>query len=143
MLSHLFNSERQSGAAKNPLDLHCYNANIFLFKCLGPSMRSLAGYFSNPTDSFFNSFYSMAMELKSALAHCFARLPHQSGIPFELNFQTIADVQEWNAVLPVLKLQDPPQKVDRMLAPGINVCCFTVQPENPMHIYLPDKLLEI
>jgi hypothetical protein len=99
---------------------------------------------NDPSDPLSDQFYSMATELNDDMAHCFAHLPAQVGIPFELDFQRIAAAQERDADLTALKATYPLhcQYVDRMLAPDINVCCYTAQPADPWRIYLPNELLE-
>jgi len=83
----------------------------------------------------------MATEQDDDLAHCFAQLLEQAGIPFVLDLQTIAQAQERDANLMQLKARHPLQYVDQLLAPDVHVCCYEKQPQDPLRIYLPDELL--
>jgi transposase InsO family protein len=96
----------------------------------------------DPSDPLSDQYYSMATELSDELAHCFAHLPAQAGIPFELDFRSIAAAQDRDAELNALKATYPLQYVDRMLAPDVNVCCYSAQPEDFWKVYLPNELLE-
>ena len=133
MLSRLPFSERQDTVAsiKNPQDLY---RDAELFKARTQEY--------DPLDPISNSLSMMAIESSDDLVHCFAHLPDQSGIPFQLDFGTIAQAQERDAALTALKAKFPLQYVDRLLATDTNVCCHTTKPDDPLRIYLPDELLE-
>jgi hypothetical protein len=135
MLSRLSFSERQNSsptAPQNPQDLY-RNDDLF-------NPNNFEKY--DPMDLHSNAYYSMATEQDDDLAHCFAQLPDQAGIPFVLDLQTIAQAQERDADLTQLKATHPLQYVDRLLAPDVQVCCYEKQPQDSLRIYLPDELLE-
>jgi len=45
-----------------------------------------------PSDTLSDQYYSMATKIRDDLANCFAHL--QAGIPFELDFRSIAAAQD-------------------------------------------------
>ena len=139
MLSRLPFSKRQNTAAvENPQDLY---RDAELFKVRTYQYDPL-----DRDDSFAelnsNQYFSMAIEPSDDLAHCFAHLPDQAGIPFQLDFGTIAEAQGRDADLAASKAEHPLQYVDQLLATDTNICCYTAQPDDPLRIYLPDELLE-
>ena len=76
------------------------------------------------------------------LIDCFVHLPDQAGIPFVLDYETIATAQAGDAQLQQLAAQHPARYVQQMLAPNRPVYCYIKEINAPWKIYLPDELLE-
>jgi hypothetical protein len=103
----------------------------------------------NPNDQYKNpdsslkgsSFYSMAID-DDYLLDCFVHLPDQAGIPFVLDYETIADAQTRDAELQQLAQREPTKFVRQMLAPNTHVWCYIKEPHVPWKIFLPNELLE-
>ena len=138
MLSRLsFSYNHDISHPQNPQDLY---RDAELFKVQSQIYDPLD---LDSNDEFFsNSYYSMAIESSDDLVHCFAHLPAQSGILFQLDFETIAQAQGRDAALNALKAQYPLKYVDHLLALNTNICCYSAKPEDSLRIYLPDELLE-
>jgi hypothetical protein len=64
----------------------------------------------------------------SFLLDCFIHLPAQQGIPFQMDFQTISDAQLQDAALLQEAQVNPCKFSQQMLAPNIQVYCYTPQP---------------
>jgi transposase InsO family protein len=75
------------------------------------------------------------------LLDCFIHLPAQQGIPFQMDFQTISDAQLQDAALLQEAQVNPGKFSQQMLAPNIQVYCYTPQPGGAWKIYLPTGLL--
>ena len=76
------------------------------------------------------------------LLDCFVHLPDQQGIPFRMDYQTIAEAQMQDATL-LQQRQTQPQKVQqRLLATVTQAYCYTATPGGPWKIYLPGNLLQ-
>ena len=65
-----------------------------------------------------------------------------AGIPFQLDFGTIAEAQIRDADLAAIKANNPLKFTDELLTADINICCYSAQPGDPLRIYIPDELLE-
>ena len=76
------------------------------------------------------------------LLDCFVHLPDQAGIPFVLDYETIADAQTRDAVLQHLALKQPNKCLRQLLAPNTHVWCYIKEPNAPWKIYLPNELIE-
>jgi hypothetical protein len=76
------------------------------------------------------------------LLDCFVHLPDQAGIPFVLDYETIADAQIGEAKLQHLVQQEQNKYVQQMLAPNTHVWCYIKEPHAPWKIFLPNELLE-
>ena len=87
-----------------------------------------------------DSYYSMAID-DDDLLDCFVNLPASSGVPFVLDYKSIADAQLGDARLQDLRQKQPDSFVDQLLAPNTNVVCYIPQPNAPWKIYLPTQLL--
>jgi transposase InsO family protein len=87
-----------------------------------------------------NAFYSMAID-DDDLFDCFVHLPEAEGIPFQLDYPTIAAAQAGDALLQQ-RLQDQPQQYARqLLAPNVQVIC-RMENNAPWKICLPDASLD-
>jgi transposase InsO family protein len=88
-----------------------------------------------------NAFYSMAID-DNDLFDCFVHLPDAEGVPFQMDYQTIANAQAGDALLQQ-RLQEQPQRYARqMLAPGTEVVCYMPEGNVPWKICLPDAILD-
>jgi transposase InsO family protein len=86
------------------------------------------------------SFFSMVID-DLDLSECFVHLPDQQGVPFQLDFQNIAQAQTEDAGL-LQERQSRPQHFQRRpYAPGVQLYCFVPTPGGAGHIYLPANLL--
>jgi hypothetical protein len=97
--------------------------------------------YKNPDSSLDDSLYSMAID-DDDLLDCFVHLPDQAGIPFVLDYETIADAQTRDAELQHSVQQEPNKYVQQMLAPNTHVWCYIKEPHAPWKIFLPNELLE-
>jgi hypothetical protein len=95
---------------------------------------------ANNIDS--ESYFSMAID-DDNLLDCFINLPSSEGLPFILNYATIADAQAWDAKLMQKAQQHPQCYVQQLLAPGILVYCYISEPHVPwkMIYRLPQELV--
>ena len=120
-MSRLPFSQRQNNGmdVKNPADIYRRNGSLV------PS-----------TDSF----YTMAID-DDDLLDCFVHLPASSGVPFVLDYATIAAAQGRDASLTQLALDKPQQYVRQLLAPETEVLCYIKEPNAPWKIVIPDELL--
>jgi transposase InsO family protein len=92
-------------------------------------------------DSSVDTFYSMAID-DADLCDCFVHLPDQYGVPFRMDFDTIAQAQAQDAAL-LAQAQTEPLRIRRRLrAPGIHIYCYSAVPGGPEKIILPDSLLK-
>jgi transposase InsO family protein len=106
-------------------------------------------YMKNPNDQYKyhdsslndSSFYSMAID-DDDLFDCFVHLPDQAGIPFVLDYETIADAQTRDAELQQLAQQEPTKYIRQLLAPNIHVWCYINEPNAPWKIFIPNELFE-
>ena len=87
------------------------------------------------------SFYSMAID-NDDLLDCFVNLPSSEGIPFVLDYNTIAEAQSRDARLEQLRQENAQQFVQQLLAPNTYVWSYIPKPDDPWKIYLPTELLE-
>jgi len=87
------------------------------------------------------SFYSMAID-DPDLIDCFVHLPAQQGLNLSLDYESIAEAQERDAVLQAAAENDPQRYVRQLLAPDTLVWCYISAPGRPWKIYLPSELLE-
>jgi hypothetical protein len=83
----------------------------------------------------------MAMDEDSSLVECFVNLPAQEGIPFVLDFQTIAAAQNRDADLMALAVSNPAHYVLEQFAPETQLLCHRRTPADNWKIVLPDELL--
>ena len=116
-LSRLPFNERQNSTAIRQLDT--------------PHAQYLEPLDGPPTT--FESFFSMAID-DDNLLDCFVNLPSSEGLPFVLDYATIADAQTRDALLQQ-KAQTHPQQ-----APNTTVTCFIPEPNAPWKIDLPAEL---
>jgi len=138
MLSRLPFSERQSSTDfKNPADQYKQQNNHPFHPDLFEEYDPL-----QVDSKKAQSFYSMASDGDDDLVMSFAHLPAQSGIPFVLDYRTIADAQDRDAGLQQLAQQEPERYVRQLLAPNTQVYCHIRQPNDPWKIYLPEELLD-
>ncbi len=86
-----------------------------------------------------DSFYSIITD-DPALLDCFVHLPDQQDIPFQMDYQTIAEAQVQDAALLQQAQAKPLQVQRRLLAPGIHVYCYIASPGGPWKIFLPTNL---
>jgi hypothetical protein len=91
-------------------------------------------------NSSVETFYSMAID-DPDLLDCFVHLPDQQDIPFQMDFQTIAQAQSQDAAL-LEQSQSEPYKVQRRNYDGTQVYCYISSPGGPSRIYLPINLLQ-
>jgi Integrase zinc binding domain len=76
------------------------------------------------------------------LSDCFVHLPDQQGVPFRMDFETIAQAQAQDAAL-LVQIQAEPLRIrQRARAPGINLYCYSATPGGLEKIILPDSLLK-
>jgi Integrase zinc binding domain len=75
------------------------------------------------------------------LLDCFVNLPLSEGLPFVLDYATIADAQTRDALLQQKAQTHPQQYVHQLLAPNTTVTCFIPEPNAPWKIYLPAELI--
>jgi transposase InsO family protein len=87
------------------------------------------------------SFYSMAMD-DDELYDCFVHLPDQLGVPFQLDYQVIAQAQVQDATLLRQRQAQPLTIQQRLYAPGTSLYCYVATPGGEGKIYLPDCLLK-
>ena len=87
------------------------------------------------------SYFSLAID-DDDLLDCFVNLPESSGIPFVLDYNTIRNAQPGDARLEQLRQNHPNEIVDCTLAPGVDISCYSPDPNNPWKIYLPTTLLD-
>jgi transposase InsO family protein len=87
-----------------------------------------------------DSFFSIVTD-DPELLDCFVHLPDQHEIPFQMDYQTIAEAQVQDAVLLQQAQAKPLQVQRRLLAPGIHVYCYIATPGGQWKIYLPSSLL--
>jgi transposase InsO family protein len=112
------------------------------------SAGSFFGHFQKKPSDFsrhtpvdrVDSFYSLVTE-DPVLLECFVHLPDQNNVPFQMDYQTIAEAQAQDAVLLQQARAKPFQVRQRLLAPGIQVYCYSAIPGGPWKIYLPAILL--
>jgi transposase InsO family protein len=75
------------------------------------------------------------------LLDCFVNLPSSEGLPFVLDYATIADAQTRDALLQQKAQEQPQCYVPQLLAPATTVTCYIPKPNAPWKIYLPAELL--
>jgi transposase InsO family protein len=88
-----------------------------------------------------NAYYSMAVD-DDCLLDCFVNLPDSENVPFSMDYQTIADAQMRDAHLIQLAQEQPTRYAQQMLAPDIEVYCYTPQGNGPWKICIPTELLD-
>ena len=117
--------------------------------CIAPSPKQSLGKSLNKSfdksleddDTNLQAFYSFAMDSDDSLLNCFAHLPALEGVPFVLDYATIAEAQSRDASLQALAQVKPQQFARQLLAPNTNVIC-KIDPNGPWKICLPDETLE-
>jgi len=86
------------------------------------------------------SFYSMATD--SQLLNCFVHLPIQESLPFQLDFQSIAEAQAQDAELADLRQSKPEKYVQHTFSNDTQVYCYLKEPDAPLKIYLPNAMIQ-
>ena len=76
------------------------------------------------------------------LVDCFVHLPDQVGIPFALDYATIAKAQAQDAELKAAVLEYPSRYEKKKLAKDVQVYCYTAPPNQSWRIYIPKEMLE-
>jgi transposase InsO family protein len=80
--------------------------------------------YSDPLDDpTFESFFSLALD-DDNLLDCFVNLPSSEGLPFVLDYATIADAQTRDALLQQKAQEQPQHYVPQLLAPATTVTCY-------------------
>ena len=105
-----------------------------------PSNRPDAPTIGSSTHNI-ESYFSMAID-EDDLLDCFVNLPESEGIPFVLDYGTIADAQTRDAELQQKAVEHPQKYVQQLLAPGTSVYCYIREPHAQWKIYLPQELME-
>jgi hypothetical protein len=77
------------------------------------------------------------------LFDCFVHISDQAGIPFVLDYETIADAQTWDAELQQLAQQEPMKCIRQILAPNVHIWCYINEPNAPWKIFIPNELFEL
>jgi transposase InsO family protein len=75
------------------------------------------------------------------LLDCFVHLPGQQNIPFQMDYQTIAEAQAQDTALLQHAEKEPTKVGQQLLAPNVHVYCYVPQPGASWKIYLPTSLL--
>ena len=86
-------------------------------------------------------FFSMVTD-DTDLRDCFVHLPDQHGVPFQLDYHTIAQAQLQDAALQQQRQTQPLRIQRRLFAPGMQLYCYITTPGGQGKIYLPDVLLQ-
>ena len=75
------------------------------------------------------------------LLDCFLHLPQQEGIPFMLDYKTIVANQQLDTALQEHLKKSPKLVFKQLLAPDLEVICYSPKEGSPWKIYLPQQLL--
>ena len=75
------------------------------------------------------------------LLDCFVHLPAQQGVPFQMDFPTIALNQQADVELQQHAARSPDKILQVQMAPNVSIMCYVPEPNAPWKIYLPQQLL--
>lgn len=132
-----FSRRQREDEVKNPRDLY------YSYNNKNENSKSVFTKLENPNFPINNveNYYSMAID-NDNLVDCFVHLPDYYGIPFLLDYPTIAKAQTRDAELQALVNNHPQHYARQELAPGLQVYCYMPAHQEPWKIYLPTELLE-